>query len=395
MESALMEPICDEANLHEAWRKVRANRGGPGSDEVDLDAYQQELRKNLATLRRDLLDESYLPLPLRRVRIPKKDGGERELAIPAINDRVAQRAFLNVMDPIFEQQFLSCSFGYRIGRGVPDAVERVQSYRNAGLDWIVDADIQSFFPSVDHRLLMDRVRERVRDRSALRVIGLWLEAGVLGDEHASEQRGAIDDEQRYADDDLGGELVDGPDWEPRGRRSSHRGLEQALHYVGAEAARLAWRHRKELLRLLRDRRVIAGGSVGLATAGAVALGVYLARRRREGGLGTPQGAPISPLLANIYLHGFDQRMTQAGFRMVRYADDFVICCPSEARAKYAQQTADRALTSLRLRLHPEKTRLVPCTQPFRFLGYEFDTHGAFPVDEPKPARQRRPERLPR
>lgn len=175
----LLDRITTEDNLYAAWRLVRANRGGPGTDAVGLDEYEAGLTANLDGLRRRLRDESYLPLPLRRATLPKRGGGVRDLAIPAVADRVAQRAFVNVLEGVFEPVFLPCSFGYRPGRGVAQAVEAVLRHRAEGCGWVLDADVQDFFPSVSHALLMERLRAHLRDRAVLRTIGLWLEAGAL------------------------------------------------------------------------------------------------------------------------------------------------------------------------------------------------------------------------
>ena len=178
-ELMLLDKITAEDNLYAAWRLVRANRGAAGTDAVGLDEFEAGLPGYLGDLRRRLRDETYLPLPLRRASLPKRDGGVRELAIPTVADRVAQRAFVNVLEGVFEPLFLPCSFGYRPHRGVAQAVEAVLACRAAGQDWILDADVQDFFPSVDHSLLMERLRRHIGDRAVLRTIGLWLEAGVM------------------------------------------------------------------------------------------------------------------------------------------------------------------------------------------------------------------------
>lgn len=130
---------------------------------------------------------------------------------------------------------------------------------------------------------------------------------------------------------------------------------------------------------MATKGVLAGGGVGVALLGAAALGQHFLVSRQPRKLGTPQGGPISPLLSNVYLHAFDERMTEAGLRLVRYADDFVVCCASEARARQARDIAAIELSRLRLTLHPEKTRIVPCGDVLRFLGHEFDRDGAFLV----------------
>jgi len=374
--TTLMGRITAEDNLRAAWRAVRANRGGPGTDAVRLADFEADLAENLSGLRARLRDGSYLPLPLRRATLTKKGGGERALAIPAVADRVAQRAFVQVLEGVFEPVFLPCSFGYRPGRGVAEAVEAVLRHRADGHPWILDADVRDFFPSVDHALLMERLRRHVRDRAVLHTVGLWLEAGALADPGGpapsllSRAAGRV----REAAQAL---VAEEDDWD-----MAPGGAAALLRRFGAEAARLAWDNRRALLPLLASRGLLAGGGVGVAMLGAAAVGEHLLRARPSArGVGTPQGGPISPLLSNVYLHAFDERMTAAGLRLVRYADDFVVCCASEARARQARAVAAAELERLRLALHPEKTRIVACADPLRFLGYEFDRDGAFPAPE--------------
>lgn len=381
----LLDKITTEENLYAAWRLVRANRGGPGTDAVGLDEYEAKLTCNLDGLRRRLRDESYLPLPLRRATLPKRSGGVRELAIPAVADRVAQRAFVNVLESVFEPTFLSCSFGYRPGLGVAQAVEAVLRHRAEGYGWVLDADVRDFFPSVSHVLLMERLRGHLRDRAVLRTIGLWLEAGALAPvgarpslmEAASAHIRAatlalMGESPLTAEREAWSDAETGPD--PLRRA----GIDLARSW-GTEAARLAWGNRATLLPLLASRGVLIGGGLGLAALGGVAAGRLLLPERGPLGCGTPQGGPISPLLSNVYFHPFDQRMTAAGLRLVRYADDFVVCCASEGRAKQARELAQGELTRLRLTLHADKTHVLSCDDPLHFLGHAFDGDGAYPV----------------
>lgn len=388
MVMRLMQRIVDQDNLNAAWRAVRANQGGAGTDAVGLVEYEADLAANLAGLRARLREETYVPLPLRRASMPKRGGGERALAIPTVADRVAQRAFLQILEGVFEPLFLPCSFGYRPGRGVAQAVEAVLTHRAAGLPWVLDADVSDFFGSVDHGLLQARLRRHIGDRAVLRVLGLWLEAGVMAAPGAARRsllslaagqvRSAAQAvlvgpepfrEDNFREDDFG-----------RGRRP----LPGLLLRFGAEAGRLAWDNRERLLPLLAVKGVLVGGGAGMAVLGAVALGQHVLAGHAPRGTGTPQGSPISPLLSNVYLHAFDERLTTLGLRLVRYADDFVICCASEARARQAQEIAATELSRLRLVLHPDKTRIVSCADPLYFLGHEFDRDGAFPVREEVP-----------
>lgn len=380
----LLDKITTEENLYAAWRLVRANRGGPGTDAVGLDEYEAGLIRNLDGLRRRLRDESYLPLPLRRATLPKRDGGARELAIPTVADRVAQRAFVNVLEGVFEPTFLPCSFGYRPGLGVAQAVEAVLRHRAEGCGWVLDADVRDFFPSVSHALLLERLRGQLRDRAVLRTIGLWLEAGALAPIGVRPSLMAAATAQvRAAALALIGEQQAAGSEEWAEERMTDDPLRRAgtdlARSWGAEAARLAWHNRATLLPLLASRGVLLGGGLGLAALGGVAAGRLLLPERGPQGCGTPQGGPISPLLSNVYLHTFDQRMMAAGLRLVRYADDFVVCCASEGRARQARDVAQAELTRLRLTLHSDKTRVLSCDDPLHFLGHAFDGDGAYPV----------------
>ncbi len=382
--NSLMSQIVDEENLYAAWQRIRANQGGPGVDAMHLADFEARLPTHLTQLATALQDESYLPLGLRRVTIPKKSGGQRELAIPTVTDRVAQRAFVNVLEPLFEPIFLPCSFGYRPQRSVDDAVERVLAYRTAGLDWVLDADVRDFFSSVDHGMLRQRLQHHISDRSVLRVISLWLEAGALEATEkrpslvqttAERLRGALQS-VIHAEDSLPDETQD---WERPTRAAN-------LLRFGGEAARLAWDYRKFLLPALTSKAVLLTTGLGVTAVAGVLATDYALSRRHPRLRGTPQGSPLSPLLSNVYLHPFDEAMSRAGLRLVRYADDFVVCCPSEARARQAQELATREMERLRLTLHPEKTRILSCRDPLEFLGHAFDDDGALPI----PAPQRRP-----
>lgn len=232
-------------------------------------------------LQRQLMDDSYTPQPVRRCWIPKPGSKEqRPLGIPAVRDRIVQGATRNVIEPIFERHFAEHSYGFRPGRGCKDALRRVDGLLESGHTWVVDADLKSYFDTIPHDKLMERVKERISDGKLLGLLGKYLKAGVM--------------------DGMKG-------WEPTER-------------------------------------------------------------------GTPQGAVISPVLANLYLDPLDHLMAAQGYEMTRYADDFVVQCRSEAQANKAleiirQWTQDNGLT-----IHPTKTRIVDALQKggFDFLGYHFE-----------------------
>ena len=277
---SLIDKVYAPATLAAAWAKVRANGGAAGVDGVSLERFEARSEFYLAELSEALRIGTYRTQAVRRVDIPKSDGGTRPLGIPAVKDRIVQRAMKLVIEPIFEVEFLAGSYGFRPGRGCHDALREVDQAIKEGFTFVVDADLKAYFDSIPHGRLMERVEEKVSDGRALDLLRGWLAADVM------------------------------------------RGTER-------------W----------------------TPTAGA------------------PQGAVISPLLANIYLHPLDARMAALGYRMVRYADDFVVLCESREAADAALADIRRWVDENGLVLHPEKTRVGDCRvtgEGFDFLGYRFE-----------------------
>src|SRR6266542_3957657 len=159
---ALFDKVYREDILRRAWREVRANAGAAGVDGQTIsDIEQRGVDQFLAELAADLNEGKYRPRPVRRVFIPKADGGARPLGIPTVRDRVVQAAAKVVLEPIFEADFRDSSYGFRPKRSAHQAVERIRQIVNRGYAWIVDADIQAFFDRIDHTMLMGLVAQRV------------------------------------------------------------------------------------------------------------------------------------------------------------------------------------------------------------------------------------------
>lgn len=282
---SLIDKVYAEANLCAAVDKVHSNKGAPGVDHVTVEMFVEDLATNLQKLQNGLEEGTYQPQAIRRTWIPKAGSKEeRPLGIPTVRDRVAQTGLRNVIEPIFERDFAQHSYGFRPGRGCKDALRRVEYLLRQGYIHIVDADLKSYFDTIPHQPLLERVEEKVSDGRVLRLLEAYLKQGIL--EGLEE-------------------------WTPEG--------------------------------------------------------------------GTPQGAVISPLLANIYLDPLDHLMAQRGVEMVRYADDFVILCRSRAEAEQALQWIEEWTRPAGLTLHPEKTRIVHAIgEGFDFLGYHFENRTKWP-----------------
>lgn len=175
----LMEEVCERENLREALKRVRANGGSPGVDGMRTEELSDYLKDNWPTIREELLSGAYQPQPVRRVRIPKPDGGERELGIPTVVDRFIQQAVLQVLQGRWDRTFSEQSYGFRPNRSAHQAVAAAQEYLAEGNRWVVDLDLEKFFDRVNHDKLMGRVAKRVADKRLLKLLRAYLNAGVM------------------------------------------------------------------------------------------------------------------------------------------------------------------------------------------------------------------------
>ena len=173
----LINQILSPANLRLAWEEVASNKGAPGVDRVSIKRWRRNWEERLDELAASVRANTYRPSPLRRFTIPKKDGSLRSMAILTVDDRVLQRAVLRVVDDYFERMFLDCSYGYRQRRGVRNAIPAILALRQQGRAWVLDADIDECFSSLDHALILEYFRQTVDDAVALNLLRLWLNAG--------------------------------------------------------------------------------------------------------------------------------------------------------------------------------------------------------------------------
>lgn len=398
---SLMEQATSYENLTQAYRRVRSNiqlhrRGrSAGVDAVTLRDFEADWSNQMAQLADELQNGVYRPLPAKRVSIPKPDGGQRSIAILAIRDRVAQRAFQQVLDPVFDPLFHDCSYGCRPYVGVPDALARVVRYADQGLTWVVDADITRYYDTIDQRILLGLLRQRIDELPVLRLIAHWLAAGALATPAAEpgarrllmleQGRAAAARLVEWSGQALQPQPAPLPDdpysvavWDTPGARPGMGVDPWARPYAQPPLEQRLWsalalaqpvlagaRRALPLLRQVGGTQLLAAGAV---TAGVLAAGELALRRQPGARRGTMQGGALSPLLANVYLHPFDTALTAQGLKLVRFVDDFVIMCASRQDAERALELARRQLATLHLELHPEKTGIVDYHEGLAFLG---------------------------
>lgn len=271
----LMELVVMDSNVETAIKRVKKNKGSPGIDGMDVKELGNAFAEQWGTLRQQLLSGTYQPKPVKRVEIPKPDGGIRQLGIPTVVDRFIQQAILQVLQPRFDPTFSNHSYGFRPGRSAHDAVHVARAYIQEGRRWVVDVDLEKFFDRVNHDILMGRLAKRIEDKAMLRILRRYLEAGVMVNGVVTER------------------------WE-----------------------------------------------------------------------GTPQGGPLSPLLANVLLDEVDKELEKRGHAFVRYADDCNVYVRSQRSAERVMDALKKQYGKLRLRVNEEKSR-VATVWGRKFLGYSF------------------------
>jgi RNA-directed DNA polymerase len=176
----LMAQILERNNVKRAWERVKSNKGAPGSDGMPLEDFPAYAREHWHKICQSLIDGTYQPRPVRRVVIPKPKGkGERKLGVPCVVDRVIQQAILQVLTPIFDPEFSESSFGSRPKRSAHRAIQQVKTFVKAGYRYAVDLDLEKFFDTVNHDVLMSRIARKVADKVLLGLIGRYLRSGVL------------------------------------------------------------------------------------------------------------------------------------------------------------------------------------------------------------------------
>jgi RNA-directed DNA polymerase len=177
----LMEEVCGRENCKQALARVKANKGSDGVDGMTVQQLPEYLKQQWPGIREQLLSGTYKPQPIKRVEIPKPDGGIRKLGIPTVLDRFIQQAVMQVLQRRWDRTFSEHSYGFRPGRSAHQAVEQAQKYIAEGYRWVVDLDLEKFFDRVNHDRLMAKIAERVGDKRMLKLIRAFLTAGVLED----------------------------------------------------------------------------------------------------------------------------------------------------------------------------------------------------------------------
>ena len=178
---SLFDRICDESSLRQAFRDVKRNKGASGVDNVSVEEFECNLEEELSRLRQEVVSWTYTPQPVKRVEVPKPNGGIRLLGIPTVRDRVLQTSIKNALEPIIDPTFSENSFGFRPGRSQKQALEKARLIVESGKEYVVDMDLSKFFDRINHNRLISRLRLLIDDTRVLRIIGMTLRCGVMVD----------------------------------------------------------------------------------------------------------------------------------------------------------------------------------------------------------------------
>ena len=262
---------------------MERNHGAPGIDGMTVEEALPWLKEHKEDLLESLRNGSYKPSPVRRKDIPKPDGGTRQLGIPTVIDRIIQQAIAQILIPIYEPQFSDASYGYRPGRSAKEAIRKVKKYAEEGYTHAVQVDLSKYFDTINHDLLLNLLRQTIKDGRVIKLIKKYLKSGIMAD------------------------------------------------------------------------------------------GVIVRTEQ-----GTPQGGPLSPLLANIYLNEFDQEWKRRGMKHIRYADDIVILTKSKHAAEHQLESSRKYLEGkLKLTMNTEKSKVVSvfAIKRFKFLGFCIGKNG--------------------
>jgi RNA-directed DNA polymerase len=279
-QSDLLERILYKDNFNRAYKRVKKNHGAPGIDGMTVEEALPYLREHQKELTDRIYSGKYTPSPVRRVEIPKPDGGARKLGIPTVIDRILQQAIAQQLSPIYEPLFADGSYGYRPGRSAKNAILKVKEYAEQGYIFAVSLDLSKYFDTLNHNILLNLLREHVEDERVIQLIKRYLKSGVMED------------------------------------------------------------------------------------------GVVMPTEE-----GSPQGGNLSPLLANIYLNGFDWEFARRGVPCVRYADDIVLLAKSKRASERLLESATRYLEGkLKLTVNRGKSRTVSvfAIRNFKFLGFALE-----------------------
>lgn len=274
--SRLLEQVLERNNMLSALKRVISNKGSHGIDGMKIDELREHIKKHWNTIKSKLLEKKYNPSPVRRVEIPKPDGGVRLLGIPTVQDRLIQQAIAQVLSRIYEPLFSDNSFGFRPRRGAKDAITKSKEYINQGNRWVVDMDLEKFFDKVNHDILMSKLEKKIHDKRLLALISKYLKSGIL----------------------------------------------------------------------------INGVSVTSEE-------------------GTPQGGPLSPLLANIMLDELDKELEKRRHSFCRYADDNNVYVKSKRAGDRVMKSITNLIENkLKLKVNKNKSA-VDFVSRRKFLGFSF------------------------